>query len=97
MIPLWWMSHRGRLWLLAAPLTVNLLRPLEREKEGGAGGGPVEMLRAVMGLWFGTEDASEPEDGGNSMTELPSEEEEEEIIQLVFPMMDLKMLLLGDA
>lgn len=54
MVPLWWRSQTDRLWLLAAPLTVNLLRPLERETWGGGGGGGPD----VMGLSFGTEEAS---------------------------------------
>lgn len=58
-IPLWWISQRGRLWLLAAPHTVNLLRPLERELGGGGGGGLEVWFRAEIGLSFGTEEASE--------------------------------------
>lgn len=58
-IPLWWISQRGRLWLLAAPHTVNLLRPLERELGGGGGGGLEVWFRAAIGLSFGTEEASE--------------------------------------
>lgn len=57
-IPLWWISQTGRFWLLAAPLTVNLLRPLEWEK-GGGGGRLEAWFRAAIGLWFGTEEASE--------------------------------------
>lgn len=57
-IPLWWISQRGRPWPLAAPLTVNLLRPLEWEYGGGGGGGLEVWFRAAIGLSFGTEEAS---------------------------------------
>lgn len=53
------MSQIGRLLLVAAPLTVNLLRPLERETGGGGGGGLEVWFKAEIGLWFGSEEASE--------------------------------------
>lgn len=48
------MSQRGRLWLLAAPVTVNLLRPLERVNSGGDS---EVWFRPASGLWSGSNGA----------------------------------------
>lgn len=45
----------GRLSLLAAPLTVNLLRPPLTGKDEGSGGGLREWLRGDIMLWVGAE------------------------------------------
>lgn len=54
-------------WLLAAPLTVNLLRP-----EDGGGGGPQVWLMAERGLWLGTDEAREVVKEGDTGTGSPA-------------------------
>lgn len=62
----------GSFWLVAAPLTVNRLRPLERVKSEGGGGSAKMLFRAAIGLWFGTEEASEVVMGELSQTWMDS-------------------------